>query len=109
MWDDGQYEIFTIIYRLSDPESLEIPIKCPVCETKNAHIYMHRWEKGKKGTIWTWCSSCKACDHGRIDLPEWWENSSFIDSSKLTSHPNYLEEHVEFVDEYVKRMLQNQI
>lgn len=43
---------------------------------ESAHIYMRWWESGVwwnegRGTIWAWCSSCKACRHvSRVVLAE---------------------------------------
>lgn len=104
-WDDSRDEIMNIIEEIEGNKKLQIPIKCPICSTSNAHIYMYRWEDDR-GTIWTWCSNCKACMHGsRIKLPKWWENADFIDGSELTSHPVFLEPKANKIDEYLKQLL----
>ena len=41
-WDDSKDEIMDIVEAVEDNEELKIPIKCPICDTSNAHIYMHR-------------------------------------------------------------------
>ena len=61
-WDDSRDEIMDIIEVIESNKEPQIPIKCPMCNTNNAHIYMHRWENNR-GTIWTWCSNCKSCTH----------------------------------------------
>ncbi len=72
-WDDSGIEIMNIIEVVEGNKEPQIPIRCPACNTNNAHIYMHRWEDGR-GTIWAWCSNCKSCAHGsRMELPKWWE------------------------------------
>ena len=104
-WDDSKDEIMDIVEAVEDNEELKIPIKCPICDTSNAHIYMHRWENDR-GTVWAWCSNCKSCTHGsRLKLPNWWENADFINNSELTSHPIYLEPKVEMIDEYLRQLL----
>ena len=106
-WDDSRDEIFDIIEVIEDNKGLEIPIKCPICNTSNAHIYMHRFENDR-GTIWTWCSNCKSCIHGsRMKLPKWWENADFIDDSELTSHPIFLEQKVNMVDKHLRQLLEH--
>ncbi|MBD5134552.1 MAG: hypothetical protein HDT39_01105 [Lachnospiraceae bacterium] len=108
-WDDSRYEIMDIIEVIEDNKELQIPIKCPICNTNNAHIYMYRFEI-VRGTIWTWCSNCKSCTHGsRMKLPEWWENADFIDNSELTSHPIFLERKVKMVDKHLRQLLEKRI
>lgn len=106
-WDDGEDTIMDIFERIEDSKETQIPVKCPICHTYNAHIYMHRWEDGR-GTIWTWCSKCKSCAHwSRENLPIWWENAEFIDTSELTSHPVFLEPKAAMVDRHLKKLLDN--
>lgn len=107
MWDDSRDEIMDIIESVENDNESQIPFMCPICNTSNAHIYMHRWENGR-GTIWTWCSNCKSCTHAsRRHLPIWWENADFIDVSELTSHPTFLELKVNLIDEHVRQLLNN--
>lgn len=104
-WDDSKYEIMNIIDYLDNPKKIQIPLKCPICFTYNAHVYMHRFEHDK-GTIWTWCSKCKSCMHGsRMKLPHWWENSEFIDVSELTSHPVFLDSKAILIDKHLRKLL----
>lgn len=105
IWDDSRDEIMDIIAVLEDGQEPHIPLKCPICNTNNAHIYMHRW-KNERGTIWTWCSNCKSCTHAsRLRLPNWWENSDFIDVSELTSHPIFLEPKADLIDRHLIQLL----
>ena len=104
-WDDSRDEIMDILEMVEDKETSQIPIMCPICNTTNAHIYMHRWENNR-GTIWTWCSNCKSCAHGsRMCLPDWWVNDGFIDVSELTSHPIILESQVILIDKHLRKLL----
>jgi len=108
-WDDSRDEIMDIIEVIEKSKEPQIPIKCPICNTNNAHIYMHRWENNR-GTIWTWCSNCKSCTHGsRLELPSWWENVDFIDISELTSHPIFLEPKANKIDKHLIRLLKKRI
>lgn len=106
-WDDSNYKILDIIDMIVDNKEPQIPIKCPICSTSNAHIYMWRWKDNEdRGTIWTWCSNCRACSHAsRVKLPDWWENADFIDVSELTSHPVFLEPKVDMIDEHLRQLL----
>lgn len=106
-WDDSKDRIIDIIEGIEVSKEPQIPAKCPICHTYNAHIYMQRWENGR-GTIWTWCSKCKSCAHGsRVNLPIWWENADFIDISELTSHPVFLEPKAAMVDRHLRKLLAN--
>lgn len=104
-WDDSRDKIMDIIEAIKDNKVPPIPIKCPICNIVNAHIYMHRFENGR-GTIWTWCSNCKSCTHAsRVKLPDWWENADFINDSELTSHPIFLEPKANMIDKHLRQLL----
>lgn len=108
-WDDSRDRIMDIIEVIENNKESPIPIKCPICNTNNAHMYMHRWENGR-GTVWAWCSNCKACTHGsRLKLPNWWENADFIDVLELTSHPIFLEPKADMVDQHLRKLLKNNL
>lgn len=108
-WDDSRDEIMDIVEVLEDNTELQFPLKCPICNTNKAHIYMHRWDE-ERGTIWTWCSNCKSCTHGsRMKLPGWWKNADFIDDSELTSHPIFLEDKASLIDKHVKELRQKRL
>lgn len=105
-WDDSQDEIMNIILMIEGDEEVQVPLKCPICGTNNAHIYMHRW-KNERGTIWTWCSNCKSCTHASSpELPDWWENDDFLSISELTSHPVFLEPKASLIDEHLRQLLE---
>ena len=105
-WDDSNDAMLDIIEGIEDSKEPQIPIKCPICNTYNAHIYMHRWKDGR-GTIWTWCSKCKSCSHAsRVNLPKWWENADFIDISELTAHPVFLEPKEAMADRHLSQLLE---
>lgn len=103
-WDDSKDEILDIADILEGNEKIEVPLKCPICELNTAHLYMHRWEDDR-GTIWAWCSNCKTCTHAsRRILPSWWKNSEFINTSELTSHPIFLNEKSELIDNHLRSL-----
>lgn len=104
-WDDSNDKIMDIIDELKS-SNIQIPLKCPICGCNSGHVYMHRWE-GDRGTIWAWCSSCKACMHGRFKLPKWWSNSEDINVSELTAHPIFLEPKAKLIDQHIKKLLTN--
>lgn len=104
-WDDSKYEIFDIVEVLENNNKIQIPLKCPICEHDAAHVYMYRWEDNR-GTVWVWCSSCKACTHAsRYTLPSWWENDEFMMTSELASHPIFLDEKFDLVDNHLRGLL----
>ncbi len=108
-WDDSRDEIMDIIDVIEKGNKPDIPIKCPICNTNNAHIYMHRWEDNR-GTVWAWCSDCKSCSHSsRLKLPNWWINAEFVQISELTSHPIFLEQKVDMIDNYIMQLLKKRI
>lgn len=104
-WDDSRDEIMDILVMIENKKASQIPLMCPICNTNNAHIYMHRWENNR-GTIWTWCSNCKLCAHvSSLNLPDWWVNCSSIDVSELMSHPIFLEPKASLIDEHLRQLL----
>lgn len=107
-WDDSKSEIMDIIDELESDNIPLVPLRCPICNTDSAHIYMYRWDSDKniKGTIWAWCSNCKSCSHGSLKLPGWWENSEFVAVAELTSHPIFLEPKSRLVDDHLKELLE---
>lgn len=106
-WDDSKDEILDIVDNLEQIKETEIPIKCPICNHNTAHIYMYQWGDDR-GTIWAWCSNCKGCTHAsRQILPDWWKNGEFINTSELTSHPIFLDEKSELIDNHLRNLLQN--
>lgn len=111
-WDDSRDEILNVLDELEEKKEIGFPLPCPVCHRKSAHIYMRRWESDfcwdhGRGTIWVWCSSCRACQHiSRVVLPDWWEADDFMEESELTSHPVYLEAKSAVVDAHLKKLLE---
>lgn len=106
-WDDSRDKIMDIVEGIEDNKELKVPMRCPICNTNHAHIYMHYWENGR-GTVWAWCSNCKSCMHeSRLKLPNWWENADFINISELTSHPVFLERKADMVDQHLRQLLKN--
>ncbi len=103
MWNDSNKDILDILEKVNKKETL--PFCCPVCGKVEAHIYMYRWKKNNKGSVWAWCSACKVSAHERVILPVWWENADALDENLLGVHPDMLEEKKMFVDEYVNMLM----
>lgn len=106
MWNDANKDILDIFDKVKEKETL--PLYCPVCGKMEAHIYMYRFKKNNRGSIWTWCSACKASAHERIMLPIWWKNSEVLDENLLGVHPDMLEEKKIFVDKYVNMLIKGE-
>lgn len=107
MWkddNDGIEKLWTGFINKSD----KYPCKCPICEKKTAHIYLHR-QKESKGTAWMWCSECRNCSHGTMIIPEWWSDDDFVELSRTASHPDYLETIKSKIDSYVNNILDEEI
>ena len=64
-------------------------------------------EGEKNGSIWVWCSQCKASCHERVQLPDWWKNATVIDDNLLGVHPDMLDENKQFVDAYLNLLLKD--
>lgn len=107
MWNDANKEILEIFDSLNNKNTP--PFQCPVCKKYSGHIYMYRWKSEKNGSIWVWCSSCRASAHERVILPDWWKNALVIDDNLLGVHPDMLEDNKGLVDEYVKLSLEGKI
>ena len=105
MWNDADKTIFDIFDLLNRND--RAPLKCPVCGKKDAHLYMYRWKEKKNGSIWVWCSQCKASCHERVQLPDWWKNATVIDDNLLGIHPDMLDENKQFVDAYLNLLLKD--
>ena len=106
-WDDSSDRIMDIYDDMIRDKNIQIPLKCPICDTNNAHIYMHLWDNDR-GTLWTWCSRCKACAHAsRFKLPDWVVNGDFVEDSELTSHPIFLDSKKDLVDEHLRKLLKS--
>lgn len=105
MWNDNDDRIFSVFNFITEENLVKALVKCPICGENQIHIHMHRWENDKaKGAIWIWCSNCRVCTHGTIQLPNWWQNNHKIGIDKLGSHPNYLEKIKDVVDEHLNSL-----
>lgn len=102
-WNDSDENIFNIFYMVN--KSSTFPTSCSSCKTKNAHIYMHRIGATKKGTVWTWCSNCKICDHARMELPSWWKNCGKLNFEYMGVHPIMLESKKSIVDNHINSII----
>ena len=88
-WKDNDY-----IVGLLDVRQLRngcFPRRCPVCQRKSAHIYLHRFNGRRLGSGWAWCSSCQRYAHVRCYIPEWWTNLPAVEENRLAAVPEYLE------------------
>lgn len=106
MWKDDDDRIEIVIDVVMKKATEDVPIVCPICEEKQVHYYMHKWnEQSLRGGIWVWCSRCRCFSHGTIKVPEWWENCEDIPIGELNSLPDYLEDNKVKVDSYVNDLL----
>lgn len=103
MWNDAKDDILDIFEKVKEKEPL--PLYCPMCGKKEAHIYMYRFEDYNRGTVWAWCSACKATAHARMMLPIWWKNAEVLDNRLLGVHPDMLEAKKTVVDKYVNMLI----
>ena len=99
MWNDSDDKIMQIYDTACERSSL-FPVKCPVCGTETAHIYIHRHDENHGG-IWLWCSHCHAYTHMSGIIPDWWSNPVFIDGNELESDPILLDKVASKIDEWV--------
>jgi hypothetical protein len=105
VWNDNDDRIFDVFSFITEGNVINAPVKCPICEENQVHIHMHRYvDTEEKGAIWIWCSTCHVCTHGTLRLPSWWENNRDIVIDRLESHPNYLENIKDLVDEHLNSL-----
>ena len=100
MWNDADDDMI----RLLDSRQIRAeryPRRCPVCQRKSAHVYLHRFDGRHLGSGWAWCSHHQGYAHVSCTIPAWWQNLAEIDESRLTHSPDYLENLKESVDNHV--------
>ncbi len=106
MWKDDNDKIEELFINIKNIKKL--PTICPICESRNAHIYMHFYdEKTRRGGLWVWCSECNSFSHSSIYVPEYWKNCPLIEVEKLCGMPTYLNEMKEIIDAHVERLMNN--
>ena len=108
MWksdDTGNEELLqTIIDKFENGNKLHFPEHCPVCKTKNVHLYYNRFS-GHRGGNWVWCSNCKYYAHSYQLIPEWWINCDSIPLENLCHEPTFLEQDKEDIDIHVNKIV----
>ncbi len=106
MWKDSNDKIDELFLKLQ--ELKEFPTICPICNKKNAHIYMHVYNnKTRRGGSWSWCSECHSFSHSTMYVPEYWRNCSEIELEKLSAVPIYLEEIKDKLDKHANAIMMN--
>lgn len=104
MWTDNNDEILKLYTQLDSGK--KFPTKCPVCNNRSAHLYMHVENlKTRRGGFWVWCSECHVFSHGSIYVQDNWINYSGVNEEKLTATPGYLEKMKEEIDAHVNESL----
>ena len=104
MWQEDNDKILKIIDCFYDKNKL-FPVNCPICAKKDGHIYLYRHNiNSHSGGLWLWCSACHHSSHSRYSLPIWWNNLNTLDTSKLSSFPDYLEENKNDIDKWVNKI-----
>ncbi len=103
MWIDNDDRIMNI-FEIANNQSEAFPVKCPICEKKGGHIYIHRHD-AKHGGIWMWCDRCHSYAHVSGIIPDWCENPPFIDETQLTARPSYLNTLATELDSWTNSLL----
>ncbi len=106
MWNDN--DIIPNIFLTIEDGKTEYPCDCPVCNNRDAHIYIHKHNERHCG-IWTWCSSCGAFSHMSGNAPKWWKNPDFVDSKQLCGDPEYLDQMKERIDDWINSILTKRV
>ena len=106
MWNDND-RILSIFRNVEDGKSV-YPCECPVCNTRNAHIYIHKHNDRHCG-MWAWCSNCGAFSHTSGTAPKWWKNPDFVDSSRLCGEPQYLDQMKESLDDWINAIIPKEV
>ena len=103
MWNDSNDTIMEIYDEACEGRTI-FPSNCPICQNKQAHLYMHRHDS-RHGGVWMWCSSCKAYAHMSGIIPDWWQNPDFIDGTVLDSEPTFLDTITPLIDPWVNNLI----
>lgn len=107
MWREDNDKILNILDDFYVPKK-HFPVICPICGKRDGHIYLYRHnENSQRGGLWLWCSACHHTSHSSYQLPLWWKNFPDFDTTKLASHPDYLEENKTYIDEWVNKLKVN--
>lgn len=104
MWKDADIKIQELLSELEKGE--RSPMVCPVCEKREAHVYMHiHNDKTRMGGLWIWCSDCRSFLHGSVCVPGYWKNCPVIQPEKLTALPEYLETLKDNIDAHTNTII----
>lgn len=104
MWQEDDDRILNILDNFYN-KKIRFPVICPICGKREGHIYLYKYnENNQRGGLWLWCSACHHCSHSSYLLPLWWNNLQNLDTSKLMSFPDYLEDNKINIDEWVNKI-----
>ncbi len=106
MWNDND-RISNIFRNVEDGKTL-YPCVCPICNKRNAHLYIHKHNNRHCG-MWAWCSNCGAFSHMSGKAPKWWQNPDFVDSSRLCGEPQYLDQMKERLDDWINTIIPKEV
>lgn len=83
-------------------EGLNLAAPCPVCSVRELHRWYNAGQpeehiiRGRRfvarGGEWQWCSHCRSFQHFSGLVPDWWSCDLAVDTAKLTSYPDAIEE-----------------
>ena len=106
MWIDNDDRIMEILDYIEKPSKECFPVTFPICGKREGHLYFHRSMQGNaRGGMWTWCSACRHSAHATYRVPKFWENLKDINFAILASHPDYLEEKKNCIDEWNNKLI----
>ena len=104
MWKDDNDDIKKIYMDFKNIK--KFPTTCPICNKKNAHIYMHIYDnETRRGGLWIWCSECHSFSHSSVYVSKFWENCALIEKDELCAIPDYLDEMNSIIDAHVNDII----
>jgi hypothetical protein len=77
-----------------------LPATCPICKYDRVHIYFRRHTNDGFGGGWVWCSHCRRFFHGRVKVPTWWVDATFLSDEALTAVPDDLDSAAAAIDRH---------
>jgi len=105
MWKDD-YKLQKIFNDF--PKVEKFPCLCPICEKKDTHVYMQKYnQKTLRGGLWVWCSQCNSFSHSSIYVPAYWVNYPNLVLENLSAIPMYLDNMKVEIDRHVNYILKN--
>lgn len=108
MWNDANDKIMDILNYFNATRG-KFPAVCPICKKDDGHIFFYTYRNNGISSAWVWCSSCRYSAHFTYRTPSIWKNMLNIDSGRLASAPDYLEEIKHSIDDWVNTIIESAI